>query len=75
MAAASAREFDPKSLKKPCRRLLKVKDAAYYLSLSSGKVRDLIRQGELPTVRFGETTWLIDISDLDELINRYKRFA
>lgn len=60
-------------IKTQCRRLLKLKDAAHYLSLSTRKVRDLVHAGELPVVRFTENSaWLIDIHDLDALIDRHK---
>jgi excisionase family DNA binding protein len=55
------------------KRLLKVKPAAVYLSVSPAKVRTLIQNGELPVVPQGEhAPWLVDIKDLDAWIERRK---
>ena len=58
------------------RRLLKVKAAAEYISVSPKKLRSLIQAGELPFVKLGEGgPWLVDLKDLDALIERHKQMA
>jgi excisionase family DNA binding protein len=55
------------------RRLLRLKQAAEYLSVSPGTLRHLCQQGELPIIRLGESTpWLIDLRDLDQFIDKHK---
>jgi excisionase family DNA binding protein len=55
------------------RRLLRLKSAAEYLSLSPGKLRALIQASEIPVVKYGENApWLIDVRDLDYWIERNK---
>jgi excisionase family DNA binding protein len=55
------------------RRLLRLKPAAQYLSMSPGKLRALIQAQEIPIVRYGESApWLIDVRDLDRWIERNK---
>lgn len=55
------------------RRLLRLKPAAEYLSLSPGKLRALIQACEIPVVKYGENApWLIDVRDLDYWIERSK---
>jgi len=55
------------------RRLLRLKPAAEYLSMSPGKLRALIQAGEIPVVKYGENApWLIDVRDLDSWIERSK---
>ncbi len=53
-------------------RLLSVREAGNYLSLSHWTVREMIWRGELPEVRIGRRL-LVDVRDLDELIQRSKR--
>lgn len=65
------RRQDGDSLK----RLLRLKQAAQYLSLSPGKLRGIIQRGELPIIRLAETghsPWLIDRIELDAWIERTK---
>ena len=55
------------------RRLLRLKPAAQYLSISPGKLRALIQAQEIPIVKYGENApWLIDVRDLDHWIERNK---
>jgi len=55
------------------RRLLRLKAAAAYVSLSTWKLRDVIQRGEIPLVQYGENApWLLDIGDLDSWIERHK---
>ena len=56
------------------RRLLRLKAAAEYLSLSPWKVRGLIQAGKLPVVQDGEgSPFLLDVLDLDGYVERNKR--
>jgi len=58
----------------PSRRLLRLKAAAEYLSLSPWKVRSLIQAGRLPVVQDGEgSPFLLDMRDLDNYVERNKR--
>ncbi len=52
-------------------RLLGLKSAAGYLSLSYWTVRELIWRGEIPSVRVGRRI-LVDREDLDAFIERNK---
>jgi excisionase family DNA binding protein len=57
------------------RRLLRLKEAAQYISVSPWKLRALVQSGEIPILRNGEGAagvWLVDRVDLDEWINRTK---
>jgi excisionase family DNA binding protein len=63
----SARETNPS------RRLLRLKAAAEYLSVSAGTLRHLCQAGELPVVKYGENApWLLDVKDLDSWVDRHK---
>ena len=56
------------------RRLLRLKEAARYLSLSPWKLRLIIQSGQLPIVKYGENApWLLDVRDLDGWIDRNKQ--
>jgi len=58
----------------PKRRLLRLKDASVYLSLSPWKLRRLIWQGRLPVVQDGEgSPFLFDCCDLDTYVESHKR--
>jgi excisionase family DNA binding protein len=55
------------------KRLLRLKPAAAYLSVSPGKLRSIVQKGELPVVRIGgNAPWLLDVRDLDAWIDRHK---
>ena len=59
----------------PTRRLLRLKPASEYLSVSPGTLRSLIQRGELPVIkpRDGERVpWLVDVVDLNEWIEKSK---
>jgi len=56
-------------------RLLRLKDAAAYVSVSPWKLRGLIQVGEIPVVKNGDGgagVWLVDRRDLDEWVDRAK---
>ena len=55
-------------------RLLRLKDAARYLSISTKTLRDLVHDQQLRVVTLGEHggPWLIDVKDLDALIETRK---
>jgi excisionase family DNA binding protein len=56
------------------KRLLRVKEAAEYLSLSAWKLRQLVQDGLLPVVQSSEGgAWRVDLRDLDAFIERNKR--
>jgi excisionase family DNA binding protein len=58
------------------RRLLRLKAAAEYLSISPWKVRGLIQAGRLPVVQDGEgSPFLLDVRDLDGYVERNKRLT
>lgn len=57
----------------PGKRLLKLKQAAEYLSLSPWTLRGIIQAGKLPIVVYGPNTpWLVDVKDLDSWIEQHK---
>jgi excisionase family DNA binding protein len=56
------------------KRLLRVKEAAQYLSVSSWKLRKLVQDGLLPVVQASEGgAWRVDVRDLDAFIDRHRR--
>ena len=58
------------------RRLLRLKPASEYLSISPATLRTLCQRGEIPVIRITEgnhVPWLIDVRDLDGWIERAKR--
>jgi excisionase family DNA binding protein len=58
------------------RRLLRLKAAAEYLSLSPWKVRSLIQAGRLPVVQDSDgSPFLLDVRDLDGYVERNKRLT
>jgi len=63
---------EPLSRSKPAisRRLLRLKAAATYLSVSIWTLRGMIQRGELPVIQNG--AWLLDMKDLDLWIERQK---
>ena len=57
------------------RRVLRLKAAATYLSVSRDVIRGLIQRGELAIVRICENDhapWLVDVKDLDNLVEKRK---
>jgi excisionase family DNA binding protein len=60
----------------PIRRLVRLKAAAEYLSLSPWKLRSLIQAGRLPVVQDSEgSPFLLDVRDLDGFVERNKRLT
>lgn len=58
----------------PKRRLLRIKAASEYLSLSPWKLRQLIQCGKLPVVQDTDgSPFLLDVRDLDGWLERSKR--
>ena len=56
------------------RRLLRIKAASEYLSLSPWKLRQLIQDGKLPVVQDTDgSPFLLDVRDLDGYVERSKR--
>jgi excisionase family DNA binding protein len=61
-------------LAKPAKRLLRVREAAEYLSVSAWKLRRLVQDGLLPIVQDRDGgVWRVDVRDLDNFIERNKR--
>jgi excisionase family DNA binding protein len=56
-------------------RLLKSKEAAKYLGMSTWKLRNLTQQGRIPYIPGESSTapWLYDREDLDKYIRSAKR--
>jgi hypothetical protein len=55
------------------KRLLRLKAAATYLSVSPGALRGVIQRGELPIVRIAANApWLVDVEDLNRWILQHK---
>lgn len=77
-----SRSFDQGSRTSACPgRILSLQDAAAYLAVSYWTMRDLVASGEVPTVRVPNPRLnggsslrriLIDRSDLDAVIDRWK---
>lgn len=60
----------------PARRLLRLRPASDYLSVSPATLRALCQRGEIPVIRLtvnGHAPWLIDRADLDDWVERTKR--
>jgi len=58
----------------PAKRLLRVREAAAYLSVSPWKPRRLVQDGLLPIIQSSEGgAWRVDVRDLDAYIERYNR--
>jgi hypothetical protein len=58
------------------RRLLRLKPASEYLSISPAKLRQIVQTAGLPVIRLeenGHAPWLLDIRDLDAWVDRTKR--
>jgi len=74
--SANPAQPHPRPTTKPslAKRLLRVRDAAEYLSISPWKLRRLIQDGLLPVVQASEgAAWRLDLRDLDSFIERNKR--
>ena len=55
-------------------RIVKTKQAAHYLGVSTWKLRNLVQAGELACIiGDGTSPWLFDMRDLDDWIERQKR--
>jgi excisionase family DNA binding protein len=55
-------------------RLLRTRDAAAYLGCSSWKIRRLVQDGALPSIRGTEFgAWWFDLRDLDRYVETQKR--
>lgn len=58
------------------KRLLRTREAAEYLSVSSWKLRKLVQDGMLPIVQDSDrAAWRVDLRDLDAFIERNKRLS
>jgi hypothetical protein len=58
------------------KRVLRLKQAALYLSVSPRCIRTLIQSGDLPLVKLAESDrgpWLVDVADLNALVERRKQ--
>ena len=58
------------------RRLLRLKPASEYLSISPAKLRAIVQQENLPVIGLaenGHAPWLLDVRDLDAWVDRTKR--
>ena len=67
-------ENAPNRPEPPKRRLLRLRDAAVYLSLSPWKLRKLVWERRLPVVQDGEgSPFLFDQADLDSYVETHKR--
>jgi hypothetical protein len=58
------------------RRLLRLRPASEYLSISPAKLRQIVQREGLPVIRLaenGHAPWLLDVRDLDAWIERTKR--
>jgi excisionase family DNA binding protein len=63
----------PKAQTNAATRLLRLKPASQYLSVSCWQLRRLVQSNEIPLVKIGEGgPWLVDIRDLDKFIDRHK---
>jgi len=54
------------------KRLLDVKEAADYLSISRAGLYRLVKAGKLPSITLGDRR-LYDVLDLDEFVNKLKK--
>jgi excisionase family DNA binding protein len=56
-------------------RLMRLKQAAQYLSVSDKRIRQLILSGDLPYVQLqpGNSPFLLDVRDLDKFIEAIKK--
>ncbi|MGA2965909.1 MAG: hypothetical protein ABSD64_06835 [Terriglobales bacterium] len=57
------------------RRLLRLRPASEYLSISPAKLREIVQRDGLPVIRLaenGHAPWLLDVRDIDAWIERVK---
>lgn len=57
------------------KRLLRLKPAAEYLSVSPGALRAIVQHGGLPIIKLaenGHSPWLLDVRDLDDWVEKTK---
>jgi excisionase family DNA binding protein len=57
-------------------RLLRLRPASEYLSVSPATLRAIVQRGELPIIKLAENShspWLLDRLDLDAWVERTKR--
>lgn len=79
-AVASKLMAEPKK-KRPApaarlaRRMLKTREAAEYLGISSWTLRKLAHAGKLPYLQNGDGWATFDLRDLDAYVDRNKRFG
>jgi excisionase family DNA binding protein len=75
--ATDAMNLRPVPVLEPCRRrLVKVKEAAAYLSISPWSLRKLVQSQEIPIVRLQDRgPWLLDLRDLDRFVEARKMYA
>lgn len=71
MATRSPRSSCIQSTPASRARVLSLREAAGYLSLSHWTLREMIWRGELPSVRVGRRI-LIDLEDIEEFISSRK---
>jgi len=71
----STRSGQPKANRSTLhRRLLKTREAAAYLATSEWKIRELVRDGELPVIDDGKGgPWRFDVCDLDTYIEQHRQ--
>jgi hypothetical protein len=58
------------------KRLLRLRPASEYLSVSPAKLREIVQREGLPVIQLsenGHAPWLLDVRDLDAWIERTKR--
>jgi excisionase family DNA binding protein len=58
------------------KRLLRLRPASEYLSVSPATLRAIVQRGELPIIKLaenGHSPWLLDRLDLDAWVERTKR--
>jgi excisionase family DNA binding protein len=53
-------------------RLVRTRQAADYLCVSSWSIRKLVAEGKLPVLQDGHGRFLIDVYDLDDYVDRAK---
>ena len=57
----------------PEKRLLRIKPAATYLSVSPWMLRRIVASGDLPVIKLGDhAAWLLDVRDLDRWVEGHK---